>query len=83
MWTQNYFANAYPGVPSKTLENALTISVLDSAGSPISDGDLTNIDTGSPIIVEVQFEFQSVRWLRGVALGNNRKFTTQTTTCRE
>ncbi len=58
--------------------NAVTFSAFDSAGCQISGNDLSAIESGEAISVKVDFDFESIRWLTFVRLGDH----SVTTHCR-
>lgn len=62
-YVQNYINSAFAGLPTGTLAAALDVKVSDASGKPIAGGDLTSVDTGASINVEVTFDFSAVRWL--------------------
>jgi Flp pilus assembly protein TadG len=47
------------GIPS----SAVQVTVLDGAGAPIPGGDLTTIDSGEVVSVQVTIQFEAVRWI--------------------
>lgn len=80
---KDHFAKRFPGVATDTLNAALNVKVTDEAGVSISGGNLTSLDPGSPVIVEVTFEFKAVRWMTGLGLGNSSKLETTSMARRE
>jgi Flp pilus assembly protein TadG len=58
-----YLADAYPSVPTNELFAALTVNVSNSTGSGI---DMTTIESGSPVTVQVILEYDVVRWMAGI-----------------
>ncbi len=75
----SYVTAIYPSIPA----SAIQVTVLDGAGGAIAGADLTTINTGSPISVQVVLQFDPVRWLTGLTLLDNRTITTTTVTRRE
>jgi len=80
---REYMADAYPSIPASELNSALTINVSDSEGSGISGGDLTTIDSGSPVSVQVILQYDSVRWLDGLPGFSGMSIETSTVMRRE
>jgi hypothetical protein len=75
---QSYFADAFPGQAPDDLNAALTVSILDSAGSAVASGDLTTITAKDAFTVQVIFEFDAVRWIGGLPLFSSRSIGTTT-----
>jgi hypothetical protein len=65
----------------------LTVDILDSAGSPVTGGDLTAITSGDAFSVQVTFQFDTVQWIRGMPMFSGRPFKRQRrcgeTSCNE
>ncbi len=76
-----YLEDSFPNISDTALSAATSITVTNSAGTPITD--LTTISAGSSVSVQVDLEFDTVRWMQSVHLGNNRALSTTTTTRRE
>ena len=79
----SYLADSFPNIPAATLDAAVQVDVSDASGDAIPGGDLTTINTGSPVSVAVVLQFDSVRWLKGASLVNNRTLGTTTVMRRE
>ncbi len=80
---QGFLAEAFPGVPTGDLNAALTVEVLDSAGTAIVGGDLTTISSGSSFSVQVTFEFDTVQWIAGSPIFSGQSIQTETMMRRE
>jgi Flp pilus assembly protein TadG len=80
---QDYFAEAFPGVPASDLNAALTVDVTDSLGAAIVDGDLTTIASGSSLSVQVTFQYDTVQWIAGSPIFSGQSIQTETTMRRE
>ena len=80
---QTCMADAFPNVSSENLNDALTVNVRDALGETVPDGDLTTIDSGSPVSVEVLFEYDSVRWTTELPGVTSRALGTETMMRRE
>lgn len=76
-----YFTGCYPGTPETIVNAALDVIVRNEAGTTITD--LTTVDTGSALSVEVQFDFSSVRWLDGTSPVSDETLISTTTMRRE
>ena len=57
-----YMANAYPGVSRQTLAAATQLTVRNTLGNEVPDGDLTLVTSGTSLSVEVRFDSSTVRW---------------------
>ena len=77
----NFLGSAYPKISTGAIATATTITVMDSADNTVTD--LTTISAGSPVKVQIDFDFDSVRWAPSVGLGNGRTLSTTTVTRRE
>lgn len=60
-----FFHQSYPKTPSEILDAAIEVKVNHVDGSLVGDGNLTNIESGEPVSVEVIFDFDAVRWFKG------------------
>lgn len=61
-----FFEQSFPKTPTEVLEAAVVVDVLHIDGSPILDGDLQTIESGEPFSVSVNFDFDAVRWFKGL-----------------
>ncbi len=75
----SYVTDIYPNIPA----SAIQVTTLDGSGGAIAGADLTTINTGSPISVQVVLQFDPVRWLNGLSQLDNRTIATTTVTRRE
>jgi Flp pilus assembly protein TadG len=82
-YVQNYINGSFVGLPASTLAEALDVNVSDAAGQPIAGGDLTSVNTGTPINVEVTLDFAAVRWIGRGYHANNTTLRTTTRARRE
>jgi len=62
-----YLEQASPGVPPATIASATNVTVTDSAGNAIPNGNLSGTSTGSQIRVRVTLQYDQVRWIGGVS----------------
>jgi Flp pilus assembly protein TadG len=74
----DYLTGTNANLPS----SAVSVSVTN-AGSAVTGTNLAAIAAGSPISVQVDVAFDSVRWLNGFTFLNGRTATTTTITRRE
>ncbi len=63
---RNYFYNSYPQVAPETLDTAIIVSTTRPDGSPINNDDLLTVQSGQQISVRVVFDFDKVRWIKGL-----------------
>ncbi len=62
---ERVFADLFPQCAAEELEIALVVEVTDLNGVVINSGMLEDISSGDPVAVEVQFDFDAIRWLKG------------------
>ncbi|MHB8901264.1 MAG: TadE/TadG family type IV pilus assembly protein [Thermoguttaceae bacterium] len=78
-----YLSDRFPNLTSAQLASALSVRVLDSAGATLTDASLSAIPVRSRVTVDVVFQFDAVRWLDGVGVGQGRTLHTSTAVRRE
>lgn len=78
-----YLADRFPNLSSDALVAATDITLLDADGNALSDGALATMAPGSSITLQVAFQFDSVRWLGGVGVGQGKTLQTTTVVRRE
>lgn len=78
---ENYLKEIYPDLSDEQLAAAVSITVLDKNNSFISNGDLSNIESGDRMSVNVSFDFSAVRWLSGPDYWNGN-VNSSSTVCR-
>ncbi len=78
-----YLADRFPGLSDTALASAFEVSVLDSAGNALPEEGLSLVQPGSAVTVQVVFQFDSVRWLSGVGIGQGKTLNTTTVVRRE
>ncbi len=78
-----YLADRFPNLSETQLASTLEVNVLDSAGNNLSGANLAAVPTGSPVVLQVAFQFDAVRWLDGVGVGRGRTLETSTVVRRE
>jgi len=78
---QDHIQDAFPNVPSSTLNAALIVDVRDGSGAAPTGGDITTIGSGSSVSVQVAFKYDAVRWMP-VFAGLKDKSTQTTTVMR-
>ena len=71
---QDYMERSLPSIPDNVIGNALTVNVLDGNGANVSA--LSSFTSGDEVAVEVEFTFDSVRWLPTVMAGRTIAATT-------
>ena len=60
---KSFVAEAMPGLSGDAVDAGVTVTVGDEFGGGIPGGDLTTIDSGSPVSVQVVLQYESVRWV--------------------
>lgn len=71
---QDYMESCLPSVSDVVIRDALTVNVIDDEGNNVSA--LTDLISGDEFAVEVEFAFDSVRWLPTVMAGRTIAATT-------
>ncbi len=79
---QEYLAGTFPRLDKSELGRAVEIDVRRTGefNDQISGGNLNSIESGDLLVVTVEFDFESVRWLPGPAYS---KLSTKTYCRRE
>jgi Flp pilus assembly protein TadG len=78
---ENYFKNWFPADEATGFGNALTVTITREDSASIPSGDLTRIESGEFLQVDVSFDFSSIRWFHGPNYWNDNVQIT-TTHCR-
>lgn len=79
----SYLADRFPNLSDTELASTLRVDLLDSAGNSLSGASLGGVPVGSPVVLQVAFQFDAVRWLGGVGFGQGRILETSTVVRRE
>ncbi len=80
----NYLSDAMPQLSSEQVANATSIEIKGLKGrSQITGDEMTNIDSGDPISIFVEFDFASIRWIGGLAYWGGDTKTSHTICRRE
>ena len=63
----DYFRDAFPRLGKEELEESVNIWIKKTGESNYQtiNGDLGSIESGDPILVEVEFDYECIRWLTG------------------
>jgi Flp pilus assembly protein TadG len=80
---QSYVAEAFPGKTVSEMAAAVTVEVGDSYGTGIPAGDLSGIESGTPVTVRVVLPYDSVRWSAYLSGFDGMSIETQTVMRRE
>ncbi|TWU31735.1 TadE-like protein [Novipirellula artificiosorum] len=80
---QAYVADAFASTSSGDLGMALTVNVGSDAGSVVSGGDLTTIESGANVSVQVALDYETVRWMGGLPGFGTSTITATTVMRRE
>lgn len=62
---REFFAQSFPRTSTEVLNEAIEISVCRMDGGVICESDLSTIESGEKVVIEVEFDFDSVRWFKG------------------
>jgi Flp pilus assembly protein TadG len=60
---QEFINNAFSRKSAEALNAGLTVNVGDEFNAQIPGGDMTTIDSGSSVSVQVILQYDSVRWV--------------------
>ncbi len=74
---------AYPNLRTSQIEESLDIVVADSMDQPLTGNSLANLSSGASLSVDVNFNFDTVRWIRGFPGLDGRSVGTKTVVRRE
>ena len=67
-----YLGNSFPHLTEAELKKATTIEVRDKDGNQIAQGLLDNLNSGAMVSVRVRFNFNQIRWIRGLDYWNGQ-----------
>lgn len=80
----DYLASTMPHLSESELGEAVTVIVRKAPNdTEITDGNMSNVDSGDPISVQIDFNFEAVRWLSGPDYWNHNLQTSKTICRRE
>lgn len=68
---RSYLADSMPQVSPAKIAEATDVTIRDENGQPIRNGDLTTVESGDPVSIEISFDFSAVRWLPGPSWNGN------------
>jgi Flp pilus assembly protein TadG len=80
---QDYLSNAYPNISSEKWNSAINVNASGYDGSSVPDGNLSQVESGSSITIDVSLEFGVIRWMTGAGYLNGNEITSSTTMRRE
>jgi len=80
---QDYLSNAFPNISSEEWNSAVDVSVSGYDGLSVPDGNLSQVESGSSITIDVSLEFGAIRWMTGAGYLNGNEITSSTTMRRE
>lgn len=78
-----YLQDVFPKESSTALAEMAEVTVTDSAGNPISGGDLTSIASGSQVAVNVTLPYDDVRWISHLKILSGSEVTATSMMRRE
>ncbi len=79
----DYLGDTFPHVADDDLRNACVIEIRDESTGAVISSDLTTLDSGAPLSVTVDFDFNVVRWLPGFDYWSGQYKLTKTVSRRE
>ena len=77
-----YMTDALSSVPADTINSALDVSVTDTY-SMIYGGDMSYLESGYQVSVQVTFDYQDIRWAPTAFFGGSTVIQTTTVMRRE
>jgi len=78
-----FVADSFANLSVSGASSAVGVSVVNSGGGAIANGDLNTIGAGTPVVVNVSLNFESIRLLSHFGLLNNTTLQTSTVARRE
>jgi Flp pilus assembly protein TadG len=82
-YVREFVADSFANLSDSSASSAVGVNVVNSGGSAISNGDLTTIDSGAPVVVDVSLNFESIRLLSHFGLLDQTTLQTSTVARRE
>lgn len=70
-----------PNLGADSLAASLNVTARDGDGVAVAD--LTSVGSGAPLTVDVDLQFNAVRWIRGVPIMDGRTLSASTTMRRD
>lgn len=61
---RSYVAATFPNMSTSDVNSVVKIEVRDKDNNVISS-DLTTVDSGDPLVVNVSFDYSQIRWIPG------------------
>ncbi len=80
---QDRVREAYPNLLTAQVEQSLDIALTDSTNQPLEGNALSNLAPGTTVSVDVQFTYDTVRWIRGFPGLDSQSVSTKTVIRRE
>ena len=77
---REFVTGALANLPDGT---AVNVQVIHGSGAPLTSGDLSEIGSGSSVMVDVSMDFSSVRWLNYFTNLNGKSLSVSTIARRE
>ncbi len=62
----SYIQDAFPHIAEAEIQQAINLQISHENGDEILDDDLSALESGTPIRVQVHFNFSTVRWFPGL-----------------
>jgi Flp pilus assembly protein TadG len=82
-YVTNFVKDSFPNMSSGEGGSPVSVSVLDSSGVSIASGDLSGTASGTPVTVNVSFDFESIRVLNYFSMLNDKTLQMTTVSRRE
>ena len=82
-YVREFVADSFAHLSDSAAASAVSVSVVDTSGTAIPNGDLSALGSGTPLVVDVSMNFESIRALSHFGLLNNTQIQTSTVARRE
>ncbi len=75
----DHLANHFSTVSRTKLENATTVTIKNAGGTTITGTGLKTFPSQQDLVVQVTFNYSSLRWVNGIGFLNGKSLTCTTT----
>ncbi len=82
-YVREYIADSFANLSDSSASSAVSVSVANSAGASFTNGNLSTLSSGSPVVVDVSLDFDSIRLLSHFGLLDSTQLQTSTVARRE
>jgi len=82
-YIRSYITESFANLTAEQANTAVQVSVADGSDSSIVNGDLSTTSSGTPVVVDVSLDFDSIRVLPHFGVLDNQVVQTSTSARRE